>query len=98
MDTRFEGGIVALGEVTAVQGGGEGELGALFIPGKKGIAEILNELGGGAVLGLDVGALEAAGQEGRLPVVGACDGHAVGDQHDEPRQILVLGAEAVGDP
>ena len=33
-----------------------------------------------------------------MPVVGTGDGHALGDEHDEAGEVLVFGAEAVGDP
>ena len=48
--------------------------------------------------GVDVRALIDAGQEGRLPVLRLGDRVAAGAEHDEARQVLVLGAEPVEEP
>ena len=50
------------------------------------------------VLRVDVGALVDAGQEAGLPVLRLLDRVAAGAHGDEAGQVLVLAAQAVGDP
>ena len=62
------------------------------------IGDVLDQSLDAGVLGVDVGSLIDAGEEGGLPVLGFLDGIAAGAHDDEPRHVLILGAEAVGDP
>ena len=84
-------------ELQAVQLGEQVELAAL-LGGRDGlVADVLDQLLGlGFVVG-NVGALVDGRQEGRTPELRTDDGQA-GTQHDEAGQVLILGAEAVGEP
>src|SRR3954469_23245836 len=62
------------------------------------VLDVLDELFDFLVLGVDVGALEDAREEAALPVLGFLDGVAAGAHDDEAGEVLVVGAEAVGDP
>ena len=98
LDARLEGGVGAGGLVAAVERRGEVELRALGGGIEVGVGEMVDEVGGFAVLRFDVSALVGAREEGGLPVVGTGDGHALGDEDDEAGEVVVFGAEAVGDP
>ena len=64
LDARLEGGVGAGGLVAAVEGGGEVELRALGGGVEVGVGEMVDEVGGFAVLRFDVSALVGAGEEG----------------------------------
>ena len=50
------------------------------------------------VLRVDIGALIDAGQEGRLPVLRLLDRVSAGAHGQEAWQVLVVGAQAIGEP
>ncbi len=81
-----------------VEGVEEVELGALFLGGEVLVADMFDELFELGMFGIDVGALVDAGEEAALPVLGFLDGVTAGAHGDEAGEVLVFGAEAVGDP
>ena len=74
------------------------ELSPLRRGGDARVFDVLDQLAELLVAGIDIGPLEGARQEGRLPVLTVLDGQAVGTHGDEAGEILVFGAEAVVDP
>ncbi len=96
-DPRIEG--VVLGtrlEVPAVQLGQEVELPALVGSGHGRVLDILDQVLDPAAPGVDVGPLVDAGQERRAPV-GDVGDRQTGTHRDEAGQVLVFGAQAVGE-
>ena len=62
------------------------------------VADVLDELLDARVLGIDVSPLVHARKESGLPVLSLLDGVPTRTHRDEAREVLVLGAEPVGDP
>ena len=74
------------------------ELPPLLGKGHRVVADVLDQLVDARVLGVDVGPLVGAGEERGAPVLGRHDRIAAGTHRDEAGQVLVLRAQAVGDP
>jgi hypothetical protein len=68
--------------------------------GHRGVVvfDVFDEFLDAGVFGVDVGALENAGEEAALPVLGFLDRIAAGAHGDEAGKVLVFRAEAVSDP
>jgi hypothetical protein len=99
LDAGLELSVPAPGLLVApVEGGEEVELAPLLVGRAHGVADVADELLDVLVLGVEIGPLVGAGQEGGLPVLGLLDRIPSGAHHDETREVLVLAAEAVGDP
>ena len=99
LDASFEAGVAgAAGLVFAVHFVKEVELDALFAHGEVFVADVFDEFVEVAVLGVYVGALEDAGEEAGLPVLAFLDGVSAWAHDDEAGEVLIEGAEAVGDP
>ncbi len=74
------------------------ELPALLFGRNHLLVDVLDQSVDVGVLGIDVGALVHARQESRLPVLRFLDRVTAGTHGDESGQVLVLRAQAVGDP
>ena len=99
LDPRLEGRVVAAaGRVQCVEPVHQVELPPLGLGALGVVADVLDELGHVGMLGVDVRALERAGQEPRPPVLDAHDRQPAGAHGDEAGQVLILRAQAVGDP
>lgn len=99
LEASFELGIVVAGlGVFFVEVAEKVELLALTTPGDVLGLHVLDELAGIGRFGVDVGSLIGGGEEAGLPILGPGNGIASGAHRDEAGEVLVLGAEAVGDP
>ncbi len=74
------------------------ELATLVGAGGEGVSDIFDQLVEVGVAGVDVGALVDAGEEPGLPVLRFLDRVAARAHGNEAGQVLILGAETVGEP
>ncbi len=99
LDSRFDGAVVRVGAlVGCIQPAQQVELRSLCAGGLVIVADVLDQFFDAGVLRVDVGALIDAGQETAAPVFGFLDRVAAGAHGDEAGEVLVFGAQAVGDP
>ncbi len=99
LQARFEPGIVlSFPEVAIVDLPQEIELSPLAPFPDLVALDVFDELAGISLLRIDVSALEDPRQEGRLPILCFLDRESPRAHGDEAGQVLVLGAEPVGDP
>ena len=99
LDPGLELGLAAVTvQMAAVQLAQEVELAALGLRADGVVLDVRDQLLDLAVPAVDVGALEDAGQERRLPVLRLGDREPAGAHHDEARQVLVLRPQAVEHP
>ena len=99
LDAGLElGFVLPFGGVAGVEFLEQVELGALFGRRGRGVADVFDEAVDVGKRGVDVITLIDAGEKTALPVLRFLDRVAAGAHGDEAGEILVFGAEAVGDP
>ena len=98
-DARFELSLARTGRrVALVQGAEQIQLRSLVADGNLLVVDVLDEPLDARLGGVEVGALEDAGEKGALPVLRLLNRVAARAHRDEAGEILVLRAEAVSDP
>ena len=90
--------VLTTSQMLAVKGRRQLELSPLGFSGKQRMPDAFDQLIGSFLLGVDVGTLKHARQEGAPPVGRATDGITTRAHGNEAGQVLVFGPQAIGHP
>ena len=95
LDRRLAGALV---EMAGIERAEEVELLLLAVGAEARIADVVDELAGVGLRGVDMRSLEGPREEGAPPVARPPDRHSAGHQRDEAGEVVILLPHAPGQP